>query len=177
MKRLLIYFGFGFTFMLLQTTILPRVIPSFLKPDLLLVLVVYLGLNEDYGRGGVLAYLLGCLQDVFAGNYLGLYGFVFLVTFFAVKGAVRWFNTDNSSLLLLLVFWGTLLEGVLVLFSLGTFAEAGPVWPIVLRNLLPQALTGAAVAFLLLQTLSRWQRRRGPGKRIPGLRRRVEHGF
>ena len=78
MSRLLIYFGCGLLFLLLQSTVIPWLLPAYLKPDLLLILLIYLGLNENFRSGAFLAYLLGCLLDVFAGHYLGLYGFVFL---------------------------------------------------------------------------------------------------
>ena len=78
MNRLMVYFGCGLVFLLLQATVIPWLLPSYLKPDLLLILLIYLGLNENFRSGALLAYLLGCLLDVFAGHYFGLNGFVFL---------------------------------------------------------------------------------------------------
>ncbi|MFA5517601.1 MAG: rod shape-determining protein MreD, partial [Desulfuromonadales bacterium] len=74
MTRIFLYFLCGFIFVLAQTALIPQILPFALKPDLLLILIVYLGLNEKYVRGGALAYTLGMFEDVFAGHYLGLYG-------------------------------------------------------------------------------------------------------
>jgi len=171
MNRLLIYFGCGLVFLLIQSTLIPWLLPPYMRPDLLLILLIYLGLNENFRSGALLAYLLGCLLDVFAGHYLGLYGFVFLSIFFLTRMAVRWFNTESSMLLLTMVFWGTLVEGGLVMFALGLFAEAGNIWSMVLTYLFPCAIASSLVAELILLLLNLLQRQLGPRWNIPGLKR------
>lgn len=171
MTRLVVYFSLGFVFLLLQTTVLPALLPLHFKPDLLLILVVYLGLNEGYVRGGSLAYVLGCLQDVFAAGYPGLYGLALLGVFLAVRGMAARLNTESSVLLLLLVGVGTLLQSALLLFALGFFADAGALWLIILKGLLPQILLNLLAAFLLIRMTLRLQRRFAPRLKLPGLRR------
>lgn len=175
MTRLIAYFPLGFVFLLLQTTLLPALLPLHFKPDLLLILVVYLGLNEGPVRGGALAYGLGCLQDVFAAGYPGLYGLAFLGVFLAVRGMVARLNTESSVLLLLLVAIGTLLQSALLLFALGFFADAGALWVIILRGLLPQILLNLLAAFLLIRLATWLQRRFAPHLKVPGLRRLDRH--
>jgi len=178
MNRLLIYFGCGLVFLLLQATVIPWLLPVYLRPDLLLILLIYLGLNEKFRSGALLAYLLGCLLDVFAGHYLGLNGFVFLALFFLTRLAVRWFNTESTMLLVTMVFWGTLAEGGLVMFALGVFAQAGDIWSMVLMNLFPRAIVSCLVAELLLLLLNQLQRHLGPRWKIPGINRLDDHyGF
>ncbi len=171
MRRVFFYFLVGFVFVLLQTAFFPRLLPFHLKPDLLLILVVYLGLNEDFVRGGCLSYALGCLQDAFAGHYLGLYGMALLAVFVTVRGTADRLNTESSVLLLLLVFGGTFLEGGILFFSLGFFADAGPMLPLFLKYLVPQALINLGAAILLLTVAFRLQRALPLGMEIPGLRR------
>lgn len=171
MTRVAVYCLLGVVFIVLQTALLPVVMPLHFKPDLLLILVVYLGLNEGYVRGGALSYLLGCLQDVFAAGYPGLYGLALLVTFLAVRGAASRLNTESSALLLLLVSAGTLLQVALLTFALGFFADAGSLWVIILPGLLPQILLNLAATLLLIKTATRLQRRFAPRHEVPGLRR------
>lgn len=171
MTRVFAYFLLGLAFLLLQTTLLPALLPLNFKPDLLLILVVYLGLNEGYVRGGALSYLLGCLQDVFAAGYPGLHGLSLLVTFFAVRGVVSRLNTESSALLLLLVAISTLLQALLLLFALGFFSAAGSLWMIVLKGILPQVLLNLAATFFLLKVATLLQRRLAPRHQVPGLRR------
>lgn len=171
MTRVLAYFLLGFFFILLQTALFSRLLPFALKPDLLLVLTVFLGLNEGYVRGGGLSYLLGCLQDVFAGHYLGLYGMAALAVFLTVRGAAGRLNTESPLLLLFLVFCGTFLEGAILFFSLGFFADASSLLPLFLKHLVPQSLLNLAAAIVLLLAASRVQRHLAPKVEIPGVRR------
>lgn len=171
MTRVLVYLLLGFFFILLQTALFPRVLPFALKPDLLLILTVYMGLNEGYVRGGGLSYLLGCFQDVFAGQYLGLYGMASLAVFLIIRGAAGRLNTESSLLLLSLVFCGTFAQGGILFFSLGFFADTGPLLPLFLKHLVPQSLLNLAAAILLLLVASRIQKHLAPRVEIPGVRR------
>jgi rod shape-determining protein MreD len=150
MRRVLLTFVLGLLFMLLQSSVFPRFLPGNLKPDLLLVLIIYLGLTESHVRGGLISYLLGCLKDVFAGIYPGLFGFTFLLIFYAVRGVGGRFNSDNPFFLLFLTLAGTLVEGVVILFSIGFFADHAPPLLLVGRQLLPQVLLNLLAAIVLL---------------------------
>jgi rod shape-determining protein MreD len=149
--RISVYILLGLCFILLQVSVFPRILPFHLKPDLLLILVIYLGLSEDYLRGGLLSYFLGCLQDVFAGIYPGLYGFAMLLIFMIVRGAAGRLNSESSVLLLLMVFLGTFLEGALILFSLGFFADVSLPWSTIPARMMLQVLLNLAVALLVLK--------------------------
>jgi rod shape-determining protein MreD len=150
MMRILLTFALGLLFMLLQSSVFPRFLPADLKPDLLLVLVIYLGLTESPVRGGLVSYLLGCLKDVFAGIYPGLFGFTFLLVFYAARGVGGRFNSENPFFLIFLTLAGTLLEGVIILFSIGFFADHAPPWQLIGHQLLPQMLLNLLAVILLL---------------------------
>ena len=62
MNRTLIYFALAGIAIILQTVLLPLVITGDYKPDLLLILVVYLGLHEGPWSGGALVYLLSLIH-------------------------------------------------------------------------------------------------------------------
>jgi rod shape-determining protein MreD len=164
--HILVTFALGFVFMLLQSSVFPHVLPGNLKPDLLLVLVIYLGLREGYLRGGVVSYLLGCLKDVFAGIYPGLFGFTFLLLFYAVRGVGGRFNSENPLFLLLLTLAGTLLESALIIFSIGFFADHAPPLALIGRQLLPQVLLNLSMAILLLLFVFPFMRRLMPQRHI-----------
>ena len=167
--RITLYFIIGLLCMLFQTMLFPRIFPIYLKPDLLLILVVYLGVNEDFGSGGILAYSFGALLDVFAGSFMGMYGLSFLVLFFSVRGAVSFFNSENPLLLLFMVFCGTLLEAAMLIL-LGFMAQVTDLWLIIIRWIVPQLVINVLVAYLLLFVATRLQRR-FPRLEIPGMNR------
>lgn len=171
MTRVLVYFLTGLGFLLLQSALLPRILPFETKPDLLLILIVYLGLHERYLQGAGLSYILGCFFDVFAGSSPGLYGTAFLVTFLAVRGVASQLNTESSVLLSFMVFCGTLFHGGILIFPLGFFADAGSLWSIILAHLIPQVLLNLTTGYLLIQGVTRLQKRFFPRTRIPGLQR------
>jgi len=169
MSRIAVYLFLGMVFMLLQTTLFPRLLPVQAKPDLLLILIVYLALSEGYVRGGLLAYLFGGLGDVFSGSCLGLGGLTLLVVFLVVRGSAGRFNTESSLLLLFMVFCGTLLQSALLILSLVFFVDAGTSWLVILGQLLPQIFLNLLAALVLLKGLPWLQKRFAPFLEIPGL--------
>ena len=68
MIRIACYALFGLVGLLLQTSIFPRFLPFQFKPDLILILVVYLGISQKYGTAecslSVLVCYMMCLQGV-----------------------------------------------------------------------------------------------------------------
>ena len=167
--RYYIYFLIGFCFVLLQTTLLPWFLPFGLKPDLLLILIVYLGLHEAYVSGGVAVYILGCLEDVFVGTDLGLYGLTLLVLFLIGRSLAGRFNAESSLLLLIMVLGGTVLQGLVLILALGLIAGAGFHWQLILGQLPLQVPLNLLAALILLIILPWLHRRLMPRLQIPGI--------
>ncbi|MDT8419714.1 MAG: rod shape-determining protein MreD [Desulfuromonadales bacterium] len=169
MKRLSVYLLIGLFFMLLQTTVLPRLLPSSLLPNLLLILVLYLALSESFTRAILLALLFGLLQDCFSSTTLGLYGVVNLVIFFQVRLLVTRLSAESPALLLLLVAGGTLVQTFLVGFFLTLFAEAGSVLQVLLPALPGQLLVNLLAGTILLGLLLVLQPQFGARSGMAGL--------
>lgn len=169
MTRVLSYFAIATLFLVLQVTLFPSLLHGHYKPELLLILVIYLSLHESFAIGSGLAYGLGLLQDVFAGNDLGLYGLAFLVTFLAGRSLATRVNTESTLLLLLMVAAGSLLQALVLVFSLGILADSGAAWLQVLWRLPLQMLINLIAATAVL-SLTLWlQRRFAPRLNLPGL--------
>src|SRR5512139_561489 len=85
MRKNLVPVGLGIVALFLQTAVFPHVFATFTKPDLVLILAVYLGLFHEPIMGGILVFFLGCLMDVFAGSTLGFFALtktlVFLLSY------------------------------------------------------------------------------------------------
>jgi rod shape-determining protein MreD len=141
MKQTLIYLTAGLLALLLQTTVLSH-LP--IKPDLILILVVCLGLSNKPVAGAVLAFLFGCLMDVFAGSTLGFFALTKTLVFFftySVKGHL-FFDYQPAKVLLILV--SALIEAVLFLL----LARLTFHWAIV-----PSSMAGLILGPILLTTL------------------------
>jgi rod shape-determining protein MreD len=134
---------------LLQTVFLPPFFPAGLKPDLVLLLTIWLGLRESPWKGGALVYLFGCIYDLHAGTYPGLHGFVLLPIFLLVCGMATRLNTESLPLLWCLALGGTLVQAVLMVFALEFFADVTSFWALMLDVLPGQLLLNLAAGWLL----------------------------
>jgi len=171
MSRFFFYFLFGYIFVVLQSSFFPEVLPYRISPDLLLALVIYIGLNERYLRGGILTFFLGALSDVFSGHALGLNATVFLLAFLTIRGIVDRLNTESSFLILFLVAVGTLFQGGILIILLTFLAETGNAWILILKRIPLQIFLNVSATWLLLMFLQGLQRRFFPRHPIPGFKR------
>ena len=169
MTRTLAYVLLAGVALLLQTVLLPPFFPGGVKPDLILLLVIWIGLRESPRRGGMLVYGLGWLYDAYAGIFPGLHGFVLLTVFLTVCGMATRLNTESLPLIWCLVGGGTLLQGALTIFAVEFFAETGPFWTALLRSLPAQLVLNLAAAWLLRGAWIRYLRGTGgvPPRALP----------
>lgn len=175
MRGLFFPLFWGLIFMLLQTTIFPRFLPPEMRPNLLLILVIYLGLSESFLRAAFLTLLLGALQDVFCGSTFGLYATVQVAVFLLVRLVSDRLNVESRRLLLGLVGAGTVLQVFLLGFLLTTFAEAGPVLWVLLSDLPLQILFNLLFGWLLLLCLLKFQPLLGTRQGMAGLPYQSKH--
>lgn len=169
MRSLFLHLLCGLFFMLLQTTFFPRFLPPETRPDLLLLLVIYLGLSESFLRAAFLTMLLGALQDVFSGTTLGLYATAQLTIFLLVRLFSDHLNVESRPLLLGLVGVGTVLQTLLLAFLLTIFAEAGPVLGILLPDLPFHVISNLLASWILLISLLKLQPLLGTRRGMAGL--------
>jgi len=175
MKGLFFSLFGGLIFMLLQTTIFPRFLPPEMRPNLLLILIIYLGLSESFLRAAFLTLLLGALQDVFCGSTFGLYATVQLSVFLLIRLFSERLNVESRRLLLSLIAACTILQTALLGFLLTTFAEAGPVLWVLLSDLPWQILANLLSGWLLLLFLLRFQPLLGTSRGMAGLPYQSKH--
>lgn len=124
-----------------------------IRPDLVLVLVVYLGTRPEISRvsGALLASLLGYLCAAFSSGPFGLQAFLYLVFFVCVDLLKNVFDLQSVYFQMLLVLICSLLEGMLIFLLCWGFHG----YPLVLeplKNILPKqlALTAAVAPVILL---------------------------
>lgn len=125
MKNGIICLGAGLVALFLQTTVFSH-LP--IKPDLILVLVVCLGLSHVTFAGAVLAFLLGCLMDVFAGSTPGFFALTKTVIFFLVYATRGHLNFESHPAKAGLVSMVALVEAVMLVFLI-RFTSYPPAFP------------------------------------------------
>jgi len=138
---------------LFQVTILPAYLSDPFRPNLLLVIVVWLGLTASQPWGALSAYLLGLAQDCVSGLYLGLNGFSYLITFMVLHNIAHRLYADSRYLMTLAVFASTVGCGIAQLLLLALFSSADGIYTTLLMSLLPQGVVNALVASLFFSCL------------------------
>lgn len=131
---------------LLQMTLFPRYLVDPFQPNLLIILVVYLGLKLPHRFSGFAALSLGLLQDSFSGIYLGLHAFSYLCIYTLLSELADRLYTDNRALFVLVVFLATFLNALINLLMLIAFSVSQGVYASLLPALVPQALVNALIA-------------------------------
>ncbi len=154
---------------LLRTSVFPLFFTPGFCPDLLLVLVIYLGLSENMLRAVLLTLLLGGMQDSFSGTSLGLYVFVCLTILLLVRLLSEHLNVESPPLLILLIAGGTVTQNLLLAVCLTMFADVGPVVQVLLPALPQQMLANLLASFLILSFVLKIQHLFGNRAGLAGL--------
>jgi rod shape-determining protein MreD len=141
--------GWVLSALLLQMTLLPKYLLDPFQPNLIIILVVYLGLKMPHRFAGLAAFSLGLLQDSFSGIYLGLHAFCYLCIYTLLSEVADRLYTDNRALFVLVVFLATIASALLSLLMLLIFSVSKGVYASLLPAIIPQALVNALVASLI----------------------------
>ncbi|RPJ41824.1 MAG: hypothetical protein EHM27_05055 [Deltaproteobacteria bacterium] len=101
--------------LLLQTTWVSEIFPHFLKPDLMLVFVIYVGTGPYLLSGAVLVGACALLYELFSGSPGGLVMMIYFILFFLLKSLTKFILIGEAlSFRLLLVFGALVLQDLLI---------------------------------------------------------------
>jgi rod shape-determining protein MreD len=141
--------SFFVIFLLLQVSVFPRYFDEPFKPDLIIIIAVYLGLQESFRWGWCFTFLAGLVQDCYSGLYLGLHGFIYLAIYLFLKVMADFLYAESRYLLVVVVFLATFVDGLLQLFLLALYSTADGLYAAILPALFPQALVNTLCASLI----------------------------
>lgn len=68
-----------------QSAVVSEIFPSFFKPDLMLILVTYLGIHNPLCPGVIKTLASGLFYDSLSGSPFGLFSTIYLSIFFLIK--------------------------------------------------------------------------------------------
>ncbi len=146
MRRTLTIAAAGVLAMLLQTTIFPAFVPAALAPNLLLVLVVYLGVHQYDAWGALGAFALGYFLDTFSGTLLGVHAFAFTAVYLGVHHVARVLWTEGGVPAVLVTFAAGIAHAVLALAITALVTVGGSaMWAHALRYGVLEAAMAAAL--------------------------------
>ncbi|HWP34072.1 MAG TPA: rod shape-determining protein MreD [Thermodesulfobacteriota bacterium] len=167
MRRVGLCLALGAAALLLQATLLAYLPFGVLKPDLVLLFLLYLAVRADPVEGGAVAFALGYGMDLLSGSMFGTFTVTRVGIFYAAHLAAGRVYLTAGAMPAVAAALFTLAEALAVRFlfwMLGLTAEG--LEHGLLRYLLPQALLMAILApfaFRYLARLDPWLWPRGFG--------------
>lgn len=144
---------------ILQTTVLPVLMPGGQLYDLLIVLVIYLGLRRPLIESLPVTAGVGLVMDSLSGTPFGLYLSSYLWLLMGITWLIQYLHAGNVFLLVFVIIVGVLFEN-LVFFATVFLAEPrGELVRAAAGTLLSQAMWAAATGPMLLALLVSAQER------------------
>lgn len=144
-----------FISLIVQTTVLPLLQVRGVMPDLLLILIVFNALFSNYLVGGLTGFLVGFLQDLLIGRYLGLCAFSGLVAGWLVGELEGRFFKENPLVPIILVFGATVVYDLVYFLGRGLCGSLPLFLSQMVWTILLEAVYNMVLAFLLYRPLSR----------------------
>ena len=148
-RSALILFFLVLASIIIQVSLLPVFVRPPFKPDLLLVIMVFLALREPFETGAPLAWLLGLLNDVCSGLYLGLNAATFLISFFVIKSVSDRLYADSAILFVLTVAGVTLAGFTVNLLLIVMLTDSSGIAYSMFSDIVPRLLVNAFAASLV----------------------------
>ncbi len=157
MKRVLLLLISGILVLTFQTTLLGFIPIQRIRPDFMLIFTLYLGFSTSPVPGGILAFFMGYLVDLFSGNPFGLYAFSRPLLFYGAYLFKSKFYVEGFSSQFIFVFLSACLEGflILMLFTLLNPEPLFHLYPSFLLSLMPQSTFTALITPLFFALFQR----------------------
>lgn len=148
-RAVLLFVVLVVTSIVVQVSLLPVFILTPFKPDLLLVIMVFLALRASFEVGAPLAWLLGMFDDVFSGLFLGLNAATFLISFLVIKRVLDRLYADSAILFVLTVTAVTFAVFALNMLLMVVFTSSPGIAYSMVSDIFPRLLVNAFVASIV----------------------------
>ncbi len=150
MKKYLPLLGLIFLSLVFQTTALADIPHQLVKPDLLLILIVYFGLYTSPLAGAMLAFLLGYMMDIFSGSIFGVHTFSKTAIFFLTILIKDRFYVKSPLFQAGTIFSFSIIDGFIIISILGFVSPVENLLPPFFTFIIPQSLiTGFVGPFFI----------------------------
>src|SRR3989338_1798652 len=116
MKNFIVYLVLALLFLVIENTLLIIFFPSLLIPDVILIMVFYLGFRNRSISGMLTAFSLGYLSDVFSAGVIGASSFTLVVVFVITSMLARLLNLNSMLIKVGGAIFMSILKGVLTYF-------------------------------------------------------------
>jgi rod shape-determining protein MreD len=148
-RLILLFFCLVTAALVLQSAVFPVFLRPPFKPDLLLVIMVFIALRSSFEVGAPLSWLLGLLNDVFSGLYLGLDAITFLIVFLIIRSVSDRLYADSALLFVMTVAGVTLASFALNLLLLIMLTASPGIVYSMIYDIVPRLLVNSFAASLV----------------------------
>lgn len=147
MIKILSFAILGIIILSIQSTFFALSFIQRVRPDLLMIFNLYLGLFYPPISGGILTFFLGFITDLFSGNYYGFFSLTRPLIFFIAQFFRNHFYFEDIAYKFIYVFFFNIFEGLLIIFLINLFySNSESLYLIFFKFLLPQSFSTAILA-------------------------------
>ena len=148
MKDFLLFLALGIVIFITESILLAMPCFQWLRYDLFIPLIIFMGLYQSTHIGLPLCILFGFFMDVFSGGIFGLFLSIYFWLFCLVKAVLRFLDLQNLFLEAVLVIFGVAAENLTIIILMQLLGQ-GELRYVTLQDIIVQTLFAGATAPLL----------------------------
>lgn len=145
----------GFSYLIINTALLSVFIPALIIPDLLVILIFYLGISRPSWKGALASFILGYFADVFSGGTIGVSSFSLTVIFFIIYILSKKIDFNISLVRMLWVCIAVILNAFLTYATLRTIGPQREILLSFFKLILPNALISGIISPFIFHMMDR----------------------
>ncbi|MDD4146483.1 MAG: rod shape-determining protein MreD [Clostridia bacterium] len=125
--------------LVLEATLFSQFTIAGVKPDLLLILIIFNCLFQDSSKGGFFGFFLGLFEDLYLGSYIGMNALTKGLTSFLGSRLLQGAFRENLLVPVIAIFLGSMFNGMMIVF-LGKLVGLNWGWNLFYWKVLPMAI-------------------------------------
>jgi len=148
----------------IQTTIFFPPYLIYLKPDVILIAVVWFALKREFLEGGVLTLICAEIAEIHSSGIQGVFFATYMAVFLTVKGFSNYFVFPKLKNAVVMVLFISVFWKALALAFTSSFVDFYRQWRQTLEFLLPGAIVEGALAYWGFQFMEKfdWKTYKNP---------------
>jgi rod shape-determining protein MreD len=154
MPRIIITLILGYLLIVLAS-VWHDVFGIYVRPDFLIILVVYTGIKSPDYKGAATVALLGFMMDIFSGYMVGLFMLISLLNFIFTMLAARLISFDALWTRTIFALFACIVQQVLLLFILNIFQGPGFLESDIIIKFVQQTVLTLVAAWLIFALLDK----------------------
>jgi rod shape-determining protein MreD len=149
MKDFFLFLALGIVIFIIESVVLAMPCLQWLRYDLFIPLIIFMGLYRSTHVGLPLCILFGFFMDVFSGGVFGIFLSIYFWLFCFVKAVLRFLDLQNLFLEVVLVVLGVVAENVTIILLMQLLGQGEPIRYVTVQDVIIQTLFAGATAPLM----------------------------